>query len=195
MKSVEEYLRRAVILCITIFPAMVLGQKKEPSPATRDFFFFPVPAITDEVTIAGEHFKFSQNTVEYNIENMLINIPEFREELKTAGSNQAIQSAQAVLDRVYKDLAYNLIAVEQFGSKSEKLFTLLKGVRDLLEDTPLPSRVVTPRQLYLAIGERSFENINGAPMEFGDITEILTFGQLVNEVQDQLLYRSEGVKR
>jgi hypothetical protein len=188
-------MKNTTVLLVVLFPALLFAQ--EVSPAKRGFAanFFPVPALPDNVTIAGEHFKFSQQQVEYNIEMALATIPTYLAELKAAKSEQTSKNAKAVLDVAYLELAYNIVAAEVFGSKSDKLFTLLQTVEDNFRDEPLPARVVTPSQLYSAIGGQSFANPKGLPMEIGSVTDVLTFGNLVIEARDQILYRSGDAKQ
>ena len=183
--SLEDYLR--------YFKDERSAGKEDLDPTSRGFsnFFFPVAnPYPAKVTIAGERFRFSQQLVESNIENDLTSIRAFREDIRSAKSEQAAKDAQGYLDSTLLSLAYSIMAAGQFGAKSERLFAALQSVKDALRNEALPARVVTPRQLYLAIAEQSFSSDRGFHVEFGRVTDVLTFSDLVIDARDQILWRS-----
>lgn len=154
---------------------------------------FPVvPLNSDSVTLAGIRYEFSQSVVEFNIETGLGIVSSAREELKGANSDQATRRASDLLDRGLLELACDIIAAENFAKKSERLSDLLQKVENSLKDQPLPARVVTPMQLYIAVAGRSFRNADGMPVKPGDITRVLTFGDLVAEAKERILLRSKA---
>jgi len=150
----------------------------------------PVLLTSDSVTISGERFAFRQSVVELNIETDLGLISDAREQLKNANSEPALGRARGMLDRAFLDLACDIIAAENFAKKSDKMFSLLQSAEDTLKGQPLPARVVTPAQLYRAVAGRSFRDANGMPVKPGDISPVLTFGDLVAEAREQILLRS-----
>ncbi|WP_169809670.1 hypothetical protein [Terrimicrobium sacchariphilum] len=143
--------------------------------------------------MGGVRYEFRQSVVEYNIESGLGIIADAREELKRAASEPATLRARGTLDQAFLELACDIIAAENFAKKSDRLFALLQQVEDTFREQSLPARVVTPRQLYIAVAGRSFRDADGMPVKPGDITRVLTFGGLVAEAKEQILLRSKTI--